>query len=402
MRIRTFVALFVLWPAISSFAQNVVIDKKNNTETNLSTKPISPETYIFNTALLEFDPTAQLPAVSSAMNREIDELIDSWPLAPLVVLLGISGETCTFTRPCDTFLVLSEAYSHLRNDVQRSVRDFLRTEFTRTPPFISSHYDGRQGTRREPHTLPLHILERNADKQEPESLLPIYATWSYGFRLNEIATVLDEWDTIQKILKEFLENPRYVEDFAKTPPEAIQVLNGDIAGLIAGWRLAGLANDRDMQIRIRPVLTELLYERIRYEHIDHRLIQESNRTTHNLHAANLFRYLDLTPELGRALYEHAEAAFKSHRNELNTKYPIWYMAWGERLIGGENFTNPPHCSSGVFSMFSFSTDARAEFLRSRIDVPWCPGDLWFIRKCTLALWVNSGRPWEYVDFKAVE
>jgi hypothetical protein len=74
------------------------------------------------------------------------------------------------------------------------------------------------------------------------------------------------------------------------------------------------------------------------------------------------------------------------------------MAFGDRLIGGENYTNPPHFARSLFAAGALVEHLDAEQLRHFIDVPWCEGDLYFIEKATFALWVTGGRRWEMLDW----
>jgi hypothetical protein len=65
--------------------------------------------------------------------------------------------------------------------------------------------------------------------------------------------------------------------------------------------------------------------------------------------------------------------------------PGWQVALGDRLIGGENYTNPLHFDRALFAGAALIEELpRAELLRL-IDVPACKADFYFIEKCALAL-----------------
>ncbi|HYE19466.1 MAG TPA: hypothetical protein VEA69_13530 [Tepidisphaeraceae bacterium] len=59
---------------------------------------------------------------------------------------------------------------------------------------------------------------------------------------------------------------------------------------------------------------------------------------------------------------------------------MWHHAWGERMIGGENYVSPPHLAWGVFTGMAVTEGMSREELARRVDVPWCKGDLWFVQK----------------------
>ena len=63
----------------------------------------------------------------------------------------------------------------------------------------------------------------------------------------------------------------------------------------------------------------------------------------------------------------------------------WHLAFGDRMIGGENYTNPLHFSRALFAGAVFVEQLPAEQIMGFVDVPWCKGDFYFIEKCALAL-----------------
>jgi hypothetical protein len=63
----------------------------------------------------------------------------------------------------------------------------------------------------------------------------------------------------------------------------------------------------------------------------------------------------------------------------------WFMAFGDRLIGGENYTNPLDFPRALFAGAALIEQLPQDELLRFIDVPWCKGDPYFIEKCALAL-----------------
>jgi hypothetical protein len=81
----------------------------------------------------------------------------------------------------------------------------------------------------------------------------------------------------------------------------------------------------------------------------------------------------------------AAARLQAFRGERNG----WFMAFGDRLVGGENYTNPAHFSRALFAGAALIEQLPPDQLAGFIDVPWCKGDFYFIEKCALALWRMS-------------
>ena len=58
---------------------------------------------------------------------------------------------------------------------------------------------------------------------------------------------------------------------------------------------------------------------------------------------------------------------------------------------GENYCDYPDFALAVFEARAYIERAPAARLAGWIDMPWCPGDLYFIRKLALVLESAAGR-----------
>jgi hypothetical protein len=130
------------------------------------------------------------------------------------------------------------------------------------------------------------------------------------------------------------------------------------------------------------LLARLVTERVHWERAEARL--QTNRA----HYAKLPRYMALVPEIGRILSEHAGQQLRQNLGDIDRELPVWYQAWGERLIGGENYVSPPHLSHGVLLAMAYSGYCRSEELARYLDQPWCRADLAYIDKLTALLWAR--------------
>ena len=71
--------------------------------------------------------------------------------------------------------------------------------------------------------------------------------------------------------------------------------------------------------------------------------------------------------------------------DLMTGLPLWYQAFGERMIGGENYISPPHLARGLFVAAAEGAVLDPEQLAAKLDQPWCRADLYYIEKISAIL-----------------
>jgi hypothetical protein len=170
-----------------------------------------------------------------------------------------------------------------------------------------------------------------------------------------------------------------------------QKLNGDLSACMATVLLARMNKDGAIERQAMIRAQQLLGLRVNLERVNPRVLEKTESTTQHLHAAKLARYCDLTAPVARALRNFTEGCavrrLKAFREERNG----WYLAFGDRYIGGENYTSPPHFARAMFAGATLVEEIPAEQLLSFVDVPWCKGDLYFIEKCAYAL-AAAGKP----------
>ncbi|MHC4740869.1 MAG: hypothetical protein ACYS8Z_03095, partial [Planctomycetota bacterium] len=77
--------------------------------------------------------------------------------------------------------------------------------------------------------------------------------------------------------------------------------------------------------------------------------------------------------------------FKANVGALMKGLPLWYQAFGERMIGGENYISPPHLARGLFIAGADGEVLDAEQLAAKLDQPWCKADLYYIEKISAIL-----------------
>ena len=85
------------------------------------------------------------------------------------------------------------------------------------------------------------------------------------------------------------------------------------------------------------------------------------------------------------LGEFAGPSLHKNLSDLDRELPVWYQAWGERLIGGENYVSPPGLSRGLFLARAYGLRAEPPQLQQYLDQPWCKADLYYVDKLTATL-----------------
>jgi hypothetical protein len=125
--------------------------------------------------------------------------------------------------------------------------------------------------------------------------------------------------------------------------------------------------------------------RVNLERVNPKILEATDSTTKHLHTGKLARFCSLTPEVGEAIRTLTDGSGAARLKNFREARNGWYLAFGDRMIGGENYTNPLHFSHALFDGAVFVEQLPPEQIASFIDVPWCKGDFYFIEKCALAL-----------------
>jgi integrase len=276
--------------------------------------------------------------------------------------------------------LLALALPHLSPPVRAKARAHLGLMFASHMPLrMPVHL--KAGLRREPYTLgPGMQAFAQRHVSYAAAAADVYALWAYAHYADAWEKVLGRIDAVRRLFVASAGRP--VEfDPDDNQDDAAERLNARIAGAIACARIlkqAGLEGDA---ARAMLRLAELVAERVHHERADDRLIRRSGRGHHS----KVPRYAELTPELCAILRQHAERKLTYHVRGLAAQLPVWYQAYGERMIGGENYISPPHLSRGLFAALADGLETPADELARWLDHPWCKADLYYIEKLSAML-----------------
>lgn len=300
------------------------------------------------------------------------ELIDGKSWAPWCVQLGISGHEHHFQRKAETLAVAAASLPHLQPETRRRAAAWLDDLFATESPIDRPCFDS-SGRQREFYDVPTSLRQARED-DGPFRLEDCYGLWAYAHYGNRWDRVLPLAERLQQRFDRDLaaraENLDGMEDAS---------LNRHLAGLIGYIRIMRKAERIDAAARAAEAFAASAAARIEVERSGGQL---HRRSTKRLHYGNVPRYIGLVPEVGRLLRDHAANALDQNLAAIDRELPVWQHAWGERLVGGENYTNPPDFARGVFVANAYGRDAAFEYLARRLDQPWCRADLYYIEKLT--------------------
>jgi hypothetical protein len=340
------------------------------------------------------------------------------------------------TEPGGSVLLLSETGSERASrEAARQVAEFLGLEFTdtttddkplprrgasvtvelpgigrlsyaqETPKVEQKPYEFRECV--EQPEVPPHDLSWSYHPRWP-ALGHVHAVWLYSERTGDWQAVENIWPQIQEVWGRYAAQPL----LADAGQGGHLHLNRTAAGCLAYARLAHrFRAEKDAAAATRELdrLLSLMLGncRARAAIAAETLQQTSSRgdTHHNQgrklyfhlnnHKSKLALFLDLTPELGRALAEAAPAETTILQRWVDRLMPAFYLAFEERSVHyGENFVELPDSVHGLFLAKAFLWHAPADQLARFTDLPWVRADLFHIEKLVHAIEGAGRRNWE--------
>lgn len=375
----------------TAFPQNVVSDTADTGK--LAAIRVTPEAARQLVALVS--PTAPprradshedavLRDVRERMQKHVRELMAGWPWRPLHHTLGISGYETDFAHPDHLFLALAVCYPHLEPADQALVKQFAMDRWAELPPYAERGYEPGAGRPRELYTMPERLLPK--ESRPAHSALGVYAAWAMCHSVGLDALLADHWPQIQRRMQPLLSNDYTFDVQADSyRHDEAQRLNGDAAGLLGYVRLAESMRDPVAAEEGCRRLQQLLALRVNLERTNPRFVEPSSAASNQLHNFRLARYCDLVPEIAEFLRAHGGGLAEQRVASFRQQHPAWYVAWGDRLLGGENYTNSASLAQALFDGAALLERVPATELATWLDLPWSPADYLFLEKCAYTL-----------------
>jgi hypothetical protein len=310
-------------------------------------------------------------------------MLEGWPWRPFFHTLGISGHEVYFSHPDELYYALALALPWLPKATADKARALLAEQLGKAPPYAVDGFDQQAGRLREAYDVPARL--RLNGRGKASSAFGVYAFWAYCHYAPDAVAARAHWPAVKERLKPLLETA-YQFDIRKTnyAKDEAEKLNGDLAGLVGAARLARLNADPALEQRLLDQTAILLNLRVNLERVNPKILEKTSATK-SLHVSKLARFCALTPELGAALRQYSDGCGAAHLRAFREARNGWFLAFADRLIGGENYTNPLHFSRALFAGAALVEQLPPETLLTFLDVPHCPADFYFIEKCALAL-----------------
>lgn len=351
------------------------------------------------------------------LNDHVAELVESWPLMPLLSIPGHTGGAYSFARPRETFASLAIALPQLDPANREAAIDLLLAELEANPPWSTDNY-AMTGQARLPGNAH-DIVEPGApsDPKGPEPLAVhgLHAFWALCHYADRADLAEHHWSEVQRALtasagqlqRLLSENPGQTirDDYHRLRRQSwfgnkIPELNLAINGLIGYIRLANMTGRPDQTADARALLAELIDQRVN--------VPQRKLSVQLPFGGEPVLWYEMTPELaslveavrGPAIREyyttqdHSPSARTIHKFIQNN---FWHIAHGEGLMYGETANGWPDPQRGLYFVRAMVFEDGPAELLGLADMPWCAGDLFYIDKLALTLWAEPGRAWETVE-----
>jgi hypothetical protein len=319
--------------------------------------------------------------LKAKLEAHVIEFLEGFPWRPFHQTIGIGGYESFFGHPERVFLALAEALPQLSPATAQRARAFLSAQLAALPPWAPEGYDPAVGRPRELYDVP--EAYRLKGRAKATGLLGVHA---FERAVAGGVPPGDAWAAIKSRVTPILAKDYAFDPLRKTySKDEAQVLNADLAGLAAYVRLARRFGDADAEAKGATRALQLLNLRVALERGNARILEKSDSTSAHLHVSKLARYCDLAPALAEAVRVHSEGLAAERLKAFREERNAWWLAFGDRMIGGENYTNPPHFVDALLRGAAWIERLPGARIRSFVDIPWCRGDLYFIEWVALAL-----------------
>ncbi len=336
--------------------------------------------------------------LGAELSRAVQEVLSArW--APLLVEPGLAGREFFFADTASLFEALAWAFPHLPMNERETARAVLASEFASRPPYAETAALGlADGRRREWAPPPPDTIRPAANDPRLHPFAGVYAARFYGERCNERERVLAQYPAISNCFRSFVASG-WSLDGGKGDLHA----NRYLRSLLAMIELARAAGDATSAEQAERLAERHLAELARWWR---RVAAEGTLQTFNTtaeldpfigkgdglsfrlapHRHKVALLLGLSPELAGRLRALAGAEVQQVWRIFERLYATWWIVGEERQVHfGENYVDPPDLAAGGFGALAWLLEAAPEFLRARIDLPFCRADLFHVQKLAMAL-----------------
>ncbi len=348
--------------------------------------------------------------LSERASTEVKKVISAGHLAPFRTLYGEIDDHFFWYHNYDVVYTLSLVAPFLDDATKSQAQAYLKSEMQSYPIWSGTWLNPQQGTKREPDEL--SSSERgtfDSRYNNRPKLFAMYALWTYAQNFDDWAYIESNWNSIKS--------------FYSTYRNEVSKYYSSIAGAIGMARLAYQKPTRDTASVTQALgdVSSGLSAGNNFEQFGKNAeaaYQAGSGGWDNWHREEMylgFQFLDITPEIGRYIYDNASlksavlgsatnySIYSLYRGESFS--PLWYMAqapqWSRYY--GEGSGEPPDTKAMIFPLKAWVQKESGEQLRQYVDVgDALVGDFYYMQNTARTIAAFGQECWENLQTSTVE
>jgi hypothetical protein len=334
--------------------------------------------------------TASANGMIQQLQEEVQKILDSGRLSPMRAYYGdiaTAEEYWMYMEPGRIITTLAWAYPYLTSVQRASVQSYVAAELSSAThaPWAASPMSPTVGTRRELHPLNRVTYRPVSFGTNRPSVHTIYGLWLYGYRSGDWATIQTRWTTIKSMY---------------TSRSSQGDIYGTMGAHIAMARLADRFGDTAMRTTALNNLQTQLDAGVNFATIESRVTSKWGEMYDARRSTGVYQgwmFLNLSPEIGRYLATHVNAATLARHNSGKAKYPFWWLRqapYFNRWTGDESVGIPTEMMGMIMPVERWVAGASAatlaDYMRSG---PTSIGDAYWLESLVLAIEATGNVAW---------
>lgn len=354
--------------------------------------------YVWEAPVVAFAPSKETEPLVEILDREVAKMLAAGHLAPYRLPYTEGRPFYYWLNAGDTLRALSLALPFLSAARQAEVKDYLKAEISKYGLKMLAPDDG---SRRESFPLP-----KGGAREGWSERNDLLRQRSYLYGIACYAQATGDWATAEKLLDEMVRIAASIKDLSY---EAISNLIGVV-------RVAKHAGRQDVVDQLMPRLRELLAQGKDFKGWSFEYNQRYNaamRLPNTVYISTCGILIDLSPEMGRFLADHAKEQVAAFVDRKEKFVPLWFIARGPGHVGladpeylkgrkaeagqtqDEISSAPPYATGPIFFAKAMVLGEDPAVLRTYLDVPQCRvGDLECLEKLSALLRRHAKVTWE--------
>jgi hypothetical protein len=325
------------------------------------------------------------------LQEEVQKVLDAGRLSPARTYyadIGTVEEYWQYIEPGRIITTLAWAFPYLTVGQQAAVRAYVAAELASAThaPWAPYPMQPTVGTRRElspPERATYRTYGFGASRP---SLHTVYGLWLYAFRSGDWATIQANWTAIKSLY-------------------GSRSSQGDIYGTmgahVAMVRLADKFADAAMRSTALANLQTQLDSGINFATVESRAsskywpeMYDARRATGVYQG---WMFLNLSPEIGRYLFDQVKAATLARNDAGKANFPLWWLrqaGYFSRWTGDEGVGIPSEMMGMVMPVERWVVQANAATLRDYVrSGPTSLGDCYWLESLVQAIEATGTLVW---------